>query len=444
MRVLFRGSASVLVWIGAVLIGVLVGALAFALLLNVGFWPAVVGGFAVLFLATWLLSALAQRIWPSTRSRPRPRLLARKSPYVVGAAVTAVAAVVAGATILAPIEGTNRPTAEQPPQFWDLETGSRVAYWKSPAKGGGDKKNPIVFIHGGPGGYVFSHDREVLGGLADTGRDVYFYDQPGAGFSPELDRKDYTQKRMLADLDAVRGQVGADKLILIGQSSGAYVVEAYAANYPDRVEKAILTAPGAYDPNLTEPDHPLVAEDNEIEKRLAQIDPQREERNRMNTALMEATLSTPRYMASMLVSVLFGERAGDNLWSVEDGKRWSARVLGLEAGINGKANSSLVHEFMANWDDTIGKLREQRIPTMLLKPEFDYVGWTGQREYLRANQDSCTVYLKGAEHGPWKLRPAESVAALAAYIEDRPQPYYVGSEDPRIAEAQNAANAEGR
>src|SRR5690606_33249651 len=81
--------------------------------------------------------------------------------------------------------------------------------------------------------------------LATAGFDVYNYHQVGAGLSSRLDADDYTVSRHVADLEAIRIELKADHLILIGASWGGQLIAEYMAAYPERVERAVVSSPGS-------------------------------------------------------------------------------------------------------------------------------------------------------------------------------------------------------
>ena len=67
-------------------------------------------------------------------------------------------------------------------RYWNLSTGSRIAY--NVITGRGDKKPyPLIYLHGGPGAGITDLEITTLGKLADDGYDVYLYDQVGCGRS---------------------------------------------------------------------------------------------------------------------------------------------------------------------------------------------------------------------------------------------------------------------
>jgi len=75
-------------------------------------------------------------------------------------------------------------------QYWNLEEDSKIGYTKVETTIS-KKKDPIIYIHGGPGGRVKDEVIEVLKPLSEQGHDLYFYDQIGSGHSTRL--KDITQ-----------------------------------------------------------------------------------------------------------------------------------------------------------------------------------------------------------------------------------------------------------
>lgn len=417
-----RTTTSVVLSIVAVCLGIALGALAAVLGLNISLPLGLIAGAVTLFASVWVLTALAHKIWPSSKST-RPRLARRKAPYVVAGAALAIAGVAAGATVLAPVEGEENPVAAIEPRYWDLDTGSRVAYWKFDATTASTSDVPIIFVHGGPGGSNQAHDFEFFPELAATGHDVYLYDQPGAGFSPNLALDDYTLERMVEDLDAIRAETGSEKAIVIGQSAGGFVIEAYAAEHPEHVEKAILTAPGGY---LTSPEITAASAEEEKKREELGLNVDAGDIGNMNEKV------TPRILTTIMLHSFGFSAAAENLTSQDDVKRWSAVALGDNTGLNFHANLMLAKDFGVHAEDTLEKLKELDVPTMMLKPQFDYVLWSVQYPYVEANRDMQVVYIEDAEHNAWVKQPKAARDAIATFIEGGTQDVYTGSESPAI------------
>ena len=137
-------------------------------------------------------------------------------------------------------------------QYWDLPTGSHIAYTLVPAKGP-KKASPIIYLHGGPGGPISDLNINLLSSLAEDGYDVYLYDQIGGGLSARLEHiEEYTALRHKKDLEAIVDKIGAEKVVLIGQSWGAILATLYMADHPEKVEKVIFTGPGPIQPGRSE------------------------------------------------------------------------------------------------------------------------------------------------------------------------------------------------
>jgi proline iminopeptidase len=106
----------------------------------------------------------------------------------------------------------------------------------------GSGPETLVVVHGGPGNSLESI-RLDLAPLAARRRVIY-YDQRGGGRSQLFDRaQDLAIDRHVADLEALRGHFGLERMTLFGNSWGGLLVSAYAAAHPDRVERLVLDAP---------------------------------------------------------------------------------------------------------------------------------------------------------------------------------------------------------
>src|SRR6267378_3467078 len=86
---------------------------------------------------------------------------------------------------------------------------------------------PLFMVNGGPGfAHDYVHCSEAWDVLARRRR-VVFYDQRGVGRSDALKpNQSCTLADQIADLDAVRASLGADRIDLLGHSWGGYLVMA--------------------------------------------------------------------------------------------------------------------------------------------------------------------------------------------------------------------------
>ena len=115
---------------------------------------------------------------------------------------------------------------------------------------------PIVVLHGGPGGNLTS--KLDLVGIA-PGYQQVFYDQSGGGESDrypvDLERLEeatawFSLENNVEDLEENRRKLGAQKIIVLGHSWGGALAAFYAAAHPDRVEKLVIYNGGPMWPEL--------------------------------------------------------------------------------------------------------------------------------------------------------------------------------------------------
>jgi proline iminopeptidase len=114
-----------------------------------------------------------------------------------------------------------------------------VTIWYEVRGSGGQR--PLIMVNGGPGfdhTYVLCSD--AWDAIARTRR-VVFYDQRGNGRSGALRKgQSCTLADQVADLDALRARLGAERFDLLGHSWGGYLVMAYAARHPEHVAHLII------------------------------------------------------------------------------------------------------------------------------------------------------------------------------------------------------------
>jgi len=99
---------------------------------------------------------------------------------------------------------------------------------------------PAVYLHGGPGsGCQPDHRR-----LFDPQRfHAVLFDQRGAGRSrPKGSREANTLPHLIADMEAIRVNLGFERWLVVGGSWGATLALAYAQAYPQRVSGIVLRA----------------------------------------------------------------------------------------------------------------------------------------------------------------------------------------------------------
>ncbi len=226
--------------------GVAVGAAAF-------FGSAAVGG-AIPVMAGVAAFALVITTGGLTLLSGRPASPTRRRvfAFLISGTTLLAAVIVSAHTVFRPLDFPGPPAPPADTSYWELSTGSRLAYDFFPPDGSAAaRETPVILLHGGPGGpYPPEAARRMAEPLTREGFTVYYYDQVGAGRSERLPNvSGYTVERNVADLEAIRQEIGAGRLILIGGSWGAELAGHYMAAHPGIVERAVLFSPGGLWPH---------------------------------------------------------------------------------------------------------------------------------------------------------------------------------------------------
>ena len=103
---------------------------------------------------------------------------------------------------------------------------------------GNPKGQPIVFLHGGPGGNISPFYRRLF--HPQKFRTILF-DQRGSGQSiPFASLEENTTQHLVEDIEVLRNYFGIEKWMIMGGSWGSTLAVAYAIKYPSRVQSMIL------------------------------------------------------------------------------------------------------------------------------------------------------------------------------------------------------------
>lgn len=97
---------------------------------------------------------------------------------------------------------------------------------------------PVVFLHGGPGGGCNPKCRRFFD---PTKYRIILFDQRGCGQStPHASLQDNTTWHLVEDVETIRGYLGIEQWIVFGGSWGSTLSLAYAERYPERVKGLLL------------------------------------------------------------------------------------------------------------------------------------------------------------------------------------------------------------
>lgn len=103
---------------------------------------------------------------------------------------------------------------------------------------GNPNGNPVVFLHGGPGGGISPKYRRFFDPQHYR---IVLFDQRGSGLStPHAELKDNTTWDLVSDIEKIRTHLGIEKWHVFGGSWGSTLSLAYAETHPDRVKSLCL------------------------------------------------------------------------------------------------------------------------------------------------------------------------------------------------------------
>ncbi len=113
--------------------------------------------------------------------------------------------------------------------------GLHELYWETCGNPNG---TPVVFLHGGPGAGAAPDHRRFF----DPGDyRIVVFDQRGAGRSrPQGELRDNSTRHLIADLEALRAELGIERWVVFGGSWGSTLALAYAQAHPQAVRGLIL------------------------------------------------------------------------------------------------------------------------------------------------------------------------------------------------------------
>jgi pimeloyl-ACP methyl ester carboxylesterase len=320
-------------------------------------------------------------------------------------------------------------------QYWQLPTGSKIAYREyDPPAGVAPRPEPIVFIHGGPGMRFGPFDSDIYGGFAADGFRVVLYDQAGSGASglfPHI--REYSIARAVEDLEAIRVQLRAERIILIGHSWGSTLAASYIAKYPTHVSKVVFHSPGPiwhvenypFDYSRTDEGKQSIPPLRLIAAMyLLQQNPDAADNLLPQRQAEELTIPLQVEYASAMVC-----------------KGNSNNIPPLITSVASRPDNPALNPYITErlWDQTETDqgdphtaLRGNRIPAILLVGECNYIPWSAAVDYRRTFANLKIFYIPKAGHYIQFEQPELISKVIRGFLLDQPDaiPPYTDDSDP--------------
>ena len=295
-------------------------------------------------------------------------------------------------------------------QYWNLNSGSKIAYYFFEGKGQ-KKTYPIIYLHGGQGAYISDEIISAISKFSDYGYDVYLYDQIGCGKSARLnDIKEYTVKRHLLDLKEIVNNIGAEKVIFIGHSWGASLAPLYLAKHPEKVFKMIFTGQGGIIPKkfknkISTPDSFKLSNNKYID-RVNCLD--ENGINLLNKTLSKA-LSGKKTLSDTQFDSLFEKRffCDSSILKNVNHKSEVGAYCNVRTGVFFKKGKNIRR-----------LLNKINVPVLILLGENDDLPWACVDDYLKVFKNVKLEIIHNSGHNVFTYQPNVSIDLSMKFLND--------------------------
>lgn len=279
-----------------------------------------------------------------------------------------------------------------------IDAGDGVRLWYT-TRGRG---TPIVVIHGGAG---MDH-KSLAADLVPLERNhrVIYYDQRGGGRSTLTER--LTIDDHVADLEALRRDLGLEKVTLLGHSFGPAIAALYAIRHPERVERMIFLGPipprkaTFFEDYGTAMASRMTAEQlkrqNELQSMFASKDA-----DVIAVCREYWSLGTPPRVARSLPA------------SVVKSDFCTASPEAIRFGMT--KTSEITFGSLGDWDWTAG-LRRVDAPTLVIHGEEDAIPMALVAEWASALPNAQLLRLPDTAHFPHAERPEIVFPAIENFL----------------------------
>jgi proline iminopeptidase len=232
--------------------------------------------------------------------------------------------------------------------------------------------------------------------------------------------RQYTIARNLADLEAIRGRIGADRMVLLGHSWGTQVAAGYLAAHPTHVARVMFSSPGALAPALDD------GSDAGVRTRLTR-------RQQLGHYLLVAR---PRVLLGWTLLQVNPRAAhafvGDAEMDARNDRVYNAGRAGAhcrDAGPGPALHGLGFYAFQfpqsataRPWADPRPQLARLTTPALVVKGSCDYLSWATGVDYRHALPNAQLVYLRRAGHNAYQDQPATFLAVVRAFLAAWPLP----------------------
>lgn len=299
-------------------------------------------------------------------------------------------------------------------KYWNLSDGSKIGYFYFDGKNK-NQHSPIIYLHGGPGGFISPEIIEDIKPFSTLGHDVYLYDQIGSGHSDRLsDINQYSAIRHKNDLVEIVDKINSDRVILIGQSWGALLACLYISENPEKVEKVIFTGPG-----------PILPIDGNLRNTKAPDSLNLKAPYFSNKEGNEKAYNFRMKVASKL-AFAFGvkitsDKEADSFFTYLNSELNKSTVCDTSINITSYGGGGYYSHIMtvkslSSVENKKDEIRKANIPALILKGQCDNQKWGYTEEYFKLFPDHQFKLIQNAGHAITREAPDEYYKAITNFL----------------------------
>jgi proline iminopeptidase len=261
---------------------------------------------------------------------------------------------------------------------------------------------PVLIINGGPG-LDSAGFEAVAKTIAAQGYQTILFDQRGTGHSrlSNINADTIRLALMVQDIEQLRQQLQINKWVVLGHSFGGMLGAAYAAKYPQHIEKLIFSSSGGLDLQFRE----------QIAERV------------LNNLNLQEQIRMQMYQLR--------QRSGDDSDSTRDKlAQLRARAYVIDKSkapliaarlkvVNMTINSLVFADLEKNHFDLKAQFKQFQAPVLVLQGENDIISTETARTIAASFSDAELVLLPQCAHYGWLDQPDLYFSAVFRFLKDR-------------------------
>ncbi len=243
---------------------------------------------------------------------------------------------------------------------------------------------PVLTLHGGPGfpHFYFECFEDFL---PAAGISYWYYDQLGCGFSDQPDDTSlWTIERFTQEIEAVRAELGLERMGLLGHSWGGLQCIEYALQHPDRLAGLVIS-------NMTASSASYVKYLSKLRLELAP-----DKLKRLEELERAKAYDSPEYEA-----IVFGDLYHQHICRLDPWPEPVARAVKfLSAPVYNTIQGASEFEVtgnMKNWDRW-SDLARIKTPTLLLGGRYDEINPQDMRDMAKRMPNARVVICNNGSH----------------------------------------------